>query len=111
MIQHPHADCKTNHGFLSSRASANKTQAASGILSGKEETIEEVIAETSALAPTDHGFDGSHASVMKTQATSGIQPRKENTVEEVIAETCVLASTNITHSRNDPAPAAALLSS
>ncbi|XP_059306583.1 protein NO VEIN-like [Lycium ferocissimum] len=106
----PPADYKTNHGFLGSRASANETQAAGGILSRKEETIEEVI-ETSALAPTDHGFHGSHASVMKTQATSGIQPRKENTVEEVIAETSVLASTNIPHSRNDPAPAAALLSS
>ncbi|XP_055813898.1 protein NO VEIN-like isoform X2 [Solanum dulcamara] len=119
---------KTDHGFYGSHASHMKTQADSDIQPRKEETVEGVMAETSAPAPTEitcghndpaptadgktgHGFCDSHASVMKTQEASDIQPRKEGTVEEVIAETSVLASTEISQGRNDPASAAAFLGS
>ncbi|KAM3357025.1 protein NO VEIN-LIKE [Capsicum galapagoense] len=113
-------DCKTNHHLHDSQASADKTLAAGGILSRKEERIEEVIAETSVLAPTeitcrlnhpapsadwktDHGFRGSCRSVMKMQAASYIQPRREETVE-VVEETSALVPTQVTCVRNDPVP-------
>ncbi|PHT39368.1 hypothetical protein CQW23_22941 [Capsicum baccatum] len=113
-------DCKTNHHLHDSQASADKTLAAGGILSRKEERIEEVIAETSVLAPTeitcrlnhpapsadwktDHGFRGSCGSVMKMQAASYIQPRREETVE-VVEETSALVPTQVTCVRNDPVP-------
>ncbi|KAM3327145.1 protein NO VEIN-like isoform X2 [Capsicum chacoense] len=113
-------DCKTNHHLHDSQAIADKTLAAGGILSRKEERIEEVIAETSVLAPTeitcrlnhpapsadwktDHGFRGSCGSVMKMQAASYIQPRREETVE-VVEETSALVPTQVTCVRNDPVP-------
>uniref|UniRef100_M1CI46 ATP binding n=3 Tax=Solanum tuberosum TaxID=4113 RepID=M1CI46_SOLTU len=114
------ADWKTEHSFHGSCASVMRTHADSYIQPRREETIEEVIEETSVLVPTQitcvhsdpvpadrktgHGFYGSHASFMKTQASNDIQPRKEETVEGVMAETSALAPTEITCGRNDPAP-------